>query len=351
MSTRTTVVAGVAAAAVAVGGWLLRPDPPEFGPPTGDETLRSRVTEHYSGPGHRLAVAVVSGDSVKFAGYGADEHSSFEIGSISKGLTGLLLADAVRRGEVKLDQQVGSLLPLEGAEVASATLEELASHRSGLPRLATGPTVAARSLLAQLSAGNPYPYDVDGLLDQARAAGTDGRGEATYSNLGAAVLGQALARKAGMSYQDLLAERIFGPLGMRESKTPLTAADAAPAGFSAGGRKQTPWVQDGYAPTGGVVSTPGDMALLAKALLGGTSVTALAPRHDYRDDGDRIGLFWLTSPLEGTGRKHVWHNGGTGGYRSFIGLDLEKKRAVIVLSDVGVSVDDLGAELLAEDES
>lgn len=345
------VVAAVTAVAVLLAGWLIRPRLPELDPAgTGDAALRARVDDHYKGPGHRLAVAMVTGDSVTFAGHGTDERGAFEIGSVTKGLTGLLLAEAVRRGEVKLDQQVGTLLPLDGSEVASATLAELASHRSGLPRVSTRPTVLARSLVANLHAGNPYPYDVDALLAHARAADTGGRGEPSYSNLGAALLGQALARKAGKSYQDLLAERIFGPLGMRDSRSPLDAAAAAPEGFGINGRKQAPWIQDGYAPAGGVVSTAGDLALLAKALLGGTGVAALAPRQEF-GQGDRIGLFWLTSPLAGTDRQVVWHNGGTGGYRSFVGLDLEKKRAVVVLSDVAADVDELGTELLAKDES
>jgi CubicO group peptidase (beta-lactamase class C family) len=342
------LIAVLVAVALAVGGWFIRPRSLELDSAhTGDAKLQKFIDERYDGPGHRLAVAVITDDSMTFAGRGANEHSPFEIGSISKALTGLLLSDAVRRGEVQLDQQIGSLLPLGDTEVASVTLEDLATHYSGLPSSSSKPMVAARSLLASLNADNPYPYGVDDLLAQARAAGTGGRGKPEYSNLGAALVGQALARKTGKSYSQLLTERLLQPLQMEETSVPTTQAGAAPEGYSSGGRKEAPWIQDGYAPAGGVVSTSGDLALLLQSRLRGIGIESLAPRRDF-GDGDRVGLFWFTSPLTGTDHQMVWHNGGTGGYRSFVGLDLERKRAVVVLSDVAADVDAFATKLLAE---
>nr|WP_275402544.1 serine hydrolase domain-containing protein [Streptomyces sp. SID13031] len=318
---------------------------------TGDAKLQAYIDQHYNSPGHRLEVVVIGDNSLTFAGRGANEHSPFEIGSVSKGFTGLLLADSVRRGEVKLDDQVGTLLPLGDAEVATATLEDLATHYSGLPRTSTKPLDVARGLLVNLDGSNPYPYTVDELIGQAKAD-AGGRGKPAYSNVGAALLGQALARKAGKSYPDLLRERILQPLDLQETSVPATAKEAAPDGYSSGGRKEDPWIQDGYAPAGGIVSSAGDLSLLVQSLLRGNGVEALAPRRAFEsgdsEEGDQIGMFWLTSSLTGTDRKMVWHDGGTGGYRSFVGLDLEKKRAVVVLSDVAISVDDFATELLAE---
>jgi CubicO group peptidase (beta-lactamase class C family) len=340
------VITVLVALAVVLGGWLVRPKTLELEPAQrGDTKLQAYIDQHYTGPGHRLEVAVISDNSMTFAGRGANEHSQFEIGSVSKAITGLLLADSVRRGEVTLDQQVGTLLPLGDAEVATATLEDLATHYSGLPRTSTKPQDVARSLLVSLNAGNPYPYDVDDLIGQAKAD-AGGRGEPAYSNVGGALLGQALARKAGMSYSELLSERLLQPLEMQETRVPTTADDAAPDGYSSGGRKEAPWIQDGYAPAGGIVSSAGDLALLLQSRLRGIGVEALAPKRDF-DEGDRIGLFWITSRLPGTERNMVWHNGGTGGYRSFVGLDLERKRAVVVLSDVAADVDEFATELLA----
>ena len=69
---------------------------------------------------------------VTYDHFGADEHTQYEIGSLTKTFTALLLADAIRRGEVTADTEVGALLPLDGAPIADVALAELASHRSGL---------------------------------------------------------------------------------------------------------------------------------------------------------------------------------------------------------------------------
>jgi CubicO group peptidase (beta-lactamase class C family) len=341
------VIAIVVALTVVAGGWLVRPRTIELeSARTGDNRLQTYIDQHYNGAGHRLEVVVIGDNSLTFAGRGANEHSPFEIGSLSKCFTGLLLANSIHRGEVKIDDQVGTFLPLAGAEVSTATLEDLATHYSGLPRTSTKPLDVARGLLTTLDAGNPYPYSVDDLIGQAKAD-AGGRGEPAYSNVGAALLGQALARKAGKSYPDFLRERLLQPLDLQETHVPTATEGAAPPGYSSGGRKEKPWIQDGYAPAGGIVSSAGDLSLLAQSVLRGNGVEALAPRRDF-EEGDRIGLFWLTSPLPGTDRNMVWHNGGTGGYRSFIGIDLEKKRAVVVLSDVAVDVDAFATQLLAD---
>jgi CubicO group peptidase (beta-lactamase class C family) len=345
------LTATLAAVAVLVAGWLVRPAPPQLDDEvTGDTALADRVRAANDGRGHRLAVALVDlGDQakpVRYAGFAADQDARFETGSVSKGLTGLLLADAVRRGEVRLDQQVGDVLPdVRGTDVGSVTLEDLATHHSGLPRLPTGPLLIARSAVALARGGNLYPFGRDDLIEQARSAGTDDRGEAVYSNLGAAVLGHALAARAGTSYPQLRTERVLAPLGMTSTTVAVDDGTAAPPGLASSGREQDPWIGQGYGPAGGVVSTTGDLARLVTALLNGTGAEALKPRRDF-DENERIGLHWFTSPLPGTDRTMVWHNGGTGGYSAFVGLDPAKRRGIVVLSDTATAVDDLGTELL-----
>ena len=347
------VVGLVLAVAVLVAGFRLRPAVPEAdGPPTGDPQLAGLVERSYDGPRHRLGVAVVdlgAATPVRYAGFGTDEHGAFEIGSISKALTGLLLADAVQRGQVRLDQPVGELLPLDGAPVAQVTLDELASHRSGLPRIAPGLKQMGAGLRHRMAGVDAYPYDVEELLAQARAAKTDGRGKSAYSNLGGALLGQALARKAGTDYADLLASRLLRPAGMTETRLPHDRGRRRAARVwrrrpdrgPVAGRRLCSGGERGVDP-----GRPGHVgALAARQAAGGE---ALEPRHDYRDDGKRIGMHWISSPLPGTDRTMTWHNGGTGGYRSFLGLDPERRLAVVVLSDVAHDVDDLGAELLKE---
>lgn len=143
-------VAVAVGGAVLVAGFLVRPAVPAVdGPQTGDAQLWSTVERLHDGPRHRMAVAIVDQSQTRFAGIGAHEHAAFEIGSVTKGMNGILLADAVARREVRLDQPVGDLLPLGDSPIGKVTLEELATQHSGLPRTAGGLQPLARGVLAR----------------------------------------------------------------------------------------------------------------------------------------------------------------------------------------------------------
>jgi hypothetical protein len=204
-------VAAVAlAAAVALPGVLARPSPPSLSTVvTGDAALAARARPLLPGHLDRVSIAVVDGDAVAFAGFGADERTAYEIGSITKTLTAALLADAIGRGEVTAATKLGALLPLGGAPVADATLAELASHRAGLPAQGTRLADAAPFALRYLTHRNPFTHDLDGLLAIARKAPLAERGAFVYSNLGVALLGHALAAAAHTEYGRMVQERLL----------------------------------------------------------------------------------------------------------------------------------------------
>ncbi|QHC69086.1 serine hydrolase domain-containing protein [Rathayibacter sp. VKM Ac-2801] len=352
MTRRRLVLAAAAAAAVLLGGVLLQPSAPTLSPDaTGDariaEWLRTDVGD---GARNHLVAAVVTPDGVRYGGLGADERTEVEIGSVSKTMTALLLAQSAEEGTVALDDPAA-----EHADVGGfpGTLEELASHRSGLPRLPSGLGDTAATLLAQLRGTDPYAgWTADDALRHAAEADL-GPEEAAYSNLGAAVLGQTLARAEGRDSADLLRERVLEPLGMTATTVPVTAdalAPGAPSGYSASGRSVAPWTLEGYAPAGGVRSTAADMGRYAQALLtddpalGVPGSAVLDPRFDA-GGGDRIGLAWYTSEAAGGGFT-TWHNGGTAGYSTMLAMDRERGVAVFVNGDTASSVDDLGLRLL-----
>ena len=91
------------------------------------------------------------------------------------------------------------------------------------------------------------------------------------------------------------------------------------------------------------------MTRYATALLDGWAPgeMAMTPRAEYTN-GRRIGFAWLTDGPEQSLPGMVWHNGGTGGYRSFIGLNTRRREAVILLSATTADVDGVGARLLAD---
>lgn len=284
---------------------------------------------------------------------GVDSSAVFEIGSITKTFTASVLADMALRGEVRLDDPVAQYLP-DSAHVPSRngkqiTLLDLATQVSGLPRLPSN--------LAPRDPANPYAdYSVQQLY--AFLAGyqltRDIGATYEYSNLGMGLLGLALARKAGTSYETLVTRRILTPLGMRETAITLTPALRArlARGHDADGNVVPNWDLPTLAGAGALRSTTRDMLTYLAANLDTTSSVdramrdAHTPRHEAGSPNMQIGLAWhiMSRPVGNL----VWHNGGTGGYRSFSGFDPARRIGVVVLSNLNASVDDIGFHLLDE---
>ncbi|RBP67140.1 CubicO group peptidase (beta-lactamase class C family) [Brevibacterium sanguinis] len=339
MSRRTTAAA-VAAALVAALLLLITPFPRGFqGDPTGDARLRTEVTGVLgSGHWHHLAAARISGEEVRWAGVGADEHTVVEIGSISKTFTAALYADALERGEITASTRLGDVWPELDGDVAEVTLESIATHRSGLPRTEPAPSVVDG--IAAIAAGylhtNPYRASARELVDSLHDVEI-GKRTPEYSNFGYSILGQALAEVTGRSYAALVRERITEPLGMEETSVPASG-EGLSHGYTASGLPATPWALDGAAPAGGIRSTVHDLSIWLRATAAGTApgARAAAPREDF-DEDDEIGWAWFTRKA-GTDAV-TWHNGGTGGYRSVLGLDSDSGEGIIVLVDTATSVD------------
>lgn len=334
----TSVVAGCALLALAAG-LLARPAPSRLpAGHVGDPAVAALARQVVGEDRPALAVAVVTAAEVRIAVVGAGLEHRFEIGSISKGLTGMLFEDMIERGEVTPETRVGDLVTLDGP-VADVTLAQLATHASGLPAQPATAGQFVRNLWSSLTAGNPY----DGTVAQRRAdlGGTElSAPTGTYSNVAFELLGAALAEAAGTSFPRLLAERVLTPLGMDGTHVPVSPADLGPRdlrGETVGGRRADPWVGEALGPAGGLRADVSDMATLARALVVGEApgVGALSPRGPLGED--RIGWAWITTVMPGSGRTIVWHNGGTGGFTSFIGIDRAAGTAVVVLSALGYS--------------
>ena len=227
----------------------------------------------------------------------------------------------------------------EGTAFGSISLKELCTHTSGLPRMPRGLFTFLRGARFLLLGTHPYRgMTASGVLRAAARQQLRGRGEFRYSNLGGAVLGQLLALGAGADYGLLLTERIFAPLGMTASVV-AGPQQMAPPGWSSMGRRRPPWTtMGGFAPAGGVISTIGDMARLAVALLDGSApgIASLTPIEGVATAGPNraSGMFWVIESDPGTNRKMIWHNGQTGGYSSFLGLAPHSGRAMIVLVNI-----------------
>lgn len=291
------------------------------------------------------------------AGKGAGPLSSatiFEIGSITKVFTGTLLADMARREEVAVDDPVQSYLPA-GVTMPSRgdvdiRLVDLSTHRSSLPRLPSN--------FAPADMSNPYAdyttemmYDFLSSYELTRDVGA----EAEYSNLGAGLLGHVLVTHLGMSYEQAVGERILEPLGMDMTGIELTSEmqTLMAQGHDAGGDVVPLWDVATLSGAGGLRSNVNDMLRFLAANVGEPSSDlehALRDAHEVREtlgESVEIGLNWITRTTDG--QRIVWHNGGTAGFRTFIGFDPDAEVGVVVLTNSGIGADDIGFHLLNPD--
>lgn len=354
---RTVLTAAVPAAAAVVGlTALTAPRPASLGAPAGDEELAAALAPHLGGHRRVAAILVEDGQS-RLAGFGTGEGaelegSEFEVGSVSKTFTGALLAVAVERGELLTETTVAEVLgtDAEGSAIADVTLAELATHSSGLPRLASA-AAGGGSILAGLLRKDPYRgRDAQQVIADALDETPSGRGEHAYSNLAVALEGQLLATAASTDYAALLTERILEPLGMTSTYAPVTVGnlrETARRGHGASGLRQGMWTMDGSAPAGGIRSTPADMTRYLTAMIDGSAPGAAAATEVlFEESGtSSTAMNWFLEDF-GTGQPITWHNGMTGGYASFVGWDPSSGRGLALFSDTARSLDELAVGVL-----
>jgi CubicO group peptidase (beta-lactamase class C family) len=338
---RMVLVVALCAVLGLTAGLVWRPAPTRL-PATasGDAELADLARELVGEDRPALAVACVTPEATRVAVSGAESTDRFETGSISKGVTGLLFADMIERGEVTPDDRLGDQLPVSG-ELAQVTLRQLATHTSGLPVQLPTLGQLGRNYWASLTAGNPYAGTVQQRLDALEGIELDAE-PGTYSNLGFELLGAALAAAADRPYRDLVRERILVPAGLTEAIIPYAESELTERdlrGETAGGRDSAPWLGEALAPAGGLRADIDQMATFTQRLLTGTvpGMDALTPK--VTDDEAKTGWAWITMRSPASDRPVTWHNGGTGGFTSYLGIDPERQVGVVLLSARGESVD------------
>ncbi len=279
-----------------------------------------------------------------------DRNSVYEIGSISKVFTCTALADMVLTGEVSLEDPAEKFLPdtvnMPSRNGNKITLENLAANNSALPRMPFN--------FLPKDPDNPYAdYTVENMYAflSAYTLQRDIGEKYEYSNLGMGLLGHILSLRAGVDYEQLIIERICRVLGMKDTVITLTTdmEDRLARGHNPVGEVSN-WDIPTLAGAGALRSTAKDMLTFLGANMG-IGHTRLLPAmemtHEPRIDagiGIKVGLGWH---IRDNGKTRIiWHNGGTGGYRTFCGFIKDKKIGVVVLSNMNISADDIGFHVL-----
>jgi CubicO group peptidase (beta-lactamase class C family) len=347
--------------------WLAAPLSAQRAAVPSDSAIRAIIKQRVdAGLSAGIVVGVLAPDGTRrVVAYGVsgtsrplDGNTLFEIGSITKTFTAAVLADMAAHHELTLDDPVASLLP-PGVTVPSRngrqiTLLDLATQSSGLPYMPTN--------FSPRDATNPYAdysterlYAFLGSYHLTRDVGS----AYEYSNVGVGLLAHALALRAGMDIETLYLKRILDPLGMTDTRIALTSAMRAhlALGHGADGAVVKNWDLGSLAGAGGLRSTANDMLVYLAAnlaadvdstegVLASTLHATHVPRRPASGPAVRIGLAWhlLAGP---SGQTITWHNGGTGGYRTFAGYDARQRLGIVVLTNSGIpSADDIGVHLL-----
>ena len=282
----------------------------------------------------------------------SNEDSVFEIGSLSKIFTTHLLVDLVEADKVDLNDPIAKHLDFSLKGEPRITFGQLASHHSGLPYY---PSNLGMMLFKQ---DNPFEdYNQEKfqkyLSQQLKLKNAPGE-RYTYSNVGMALLGYTLSKVLEESYETALQERIFKPLSMTQSSSSKQKVEKyLVPGRNKRGIPKENWSLGALEGAGAILSSVNDLSLYAvysfDALTEDLSI--MGQKTGEIDALMDIALGWHMIKEEGE-YSFLWHNGGTGGYKSSMAIAPERKDAVIILSNVGAdeperrSIDELCFRLM-----
>lgn len=308
-----------------------------------------------------FAIAMVQGGQTSF--YGCIKKANgivevdnrknlFEVGSISKVFTATLLANAVLESKVELNASIKNHLGFDINNEYEFTFSQLANHTSGLPRM------PGNFIFHTNDPKNPYKdYDIKALkefLGKYITLPNYEKREYAYSNLGAGLLGYVLTKMYGQSYHELLESKVFRKFGMVDTYGYVPKNhEKLTKGRNEKGEVTSNWDLNILAGAGAVVSNVEDMSKFILAQFDVSDKTlALTREETYKINEDSaIALGWHINQKVAY-EPIFWHNGGTGGYRSCMALNIESKCGVIVLSNVSAfhqessKIDNLSFDLL-----
>jgi len=319
------------------------------------ELIQERVERHHQDFG--LVVGIIDKRGRRIISYGeqrrggkaVDGNTLFELCSVTKVFTSILLSDMVSRGEINLEDPIEKFLPQDVKVPAwkgiKITLLHLATHTSGLPNTPKAKT-GEESVPAYINFSEQKLYNFVSNYALLRQPGT----QFEYSNIGFGLLGHLLSLKTGKSYDQLVEERICRPLGMNDTRRELKPEmrERLAVGYFLDGQEAKGFhMPPVLAGAGGLRSSANDMLSFLSAnmgLLPSPFFNVMQETHNGRfsisKDIVKVGLSWLV--IQEQDIHIVLHGGDKDGYRAFIGFDPGKKIGVVVFANFEDLIDDIG---------
>jgi CubicO group peptidase (beta-lactamase class C family) len=308
-----------------------------------------------------MSIGVIQDGNTYFYHYGemdkgtkkmADNNTFYEIGSITKTFTGILLAHAVLEKKIDLETDIRRYLTEEYPNLECKNqpilIKHLANHTSGIISFPSLDIMTQKGYDAK----NPYKhYTSDMVLAYLHKVKLDivPGFKSNYSNFATGLLGIILEKTYKMSYADLVKKYITDPLSMKATKIVLTDEEdkifAKP--YTADGDLANHWDITGLGAAGTIRSNIVDMIQYAKSnmtALDDAIILAQKPTFK-RGAKNETGLYWQLD-VNKKGQIVTWHNGGTGGFSTFCGFIKEKNIAVVMLANSENNVTQTAANLL-----
>lgn len=299
-----------------------------------------------------VVVGILSGGERQVAVVGNPEFGAqtlFEYGSITKAMTGVILAHLAQEGALDLDASINTLLPshLQDPKWERITPTHLATHTSGLPRLPA--SLSPWWVLLQGNLTDPYAHVDQARFEQAIADASpaaDPPAPEDYSNFGFALLGYLLAQVEGTEYAELMADRLFAPLGMETAQVNGWSSQQIAPPLNRNGSPGHHWQLNAFAGAGGVRASAEDgLAFLAASLAACAGSAPLdrancaAQQSTGVATGQRseMGLGWVRTTVaeaDPSANLVIWHNGGTGGFTTFLGFNPATGMGLVLLSNL-----------------
>ena len=284
-----------------------------------------------------ISIAIYDGNDITYDVYGAEYNLNYdyEIGSITKTFTAMLVSKAIKEGKVNLDDSISNYLELENRYYP--TIKRIITHTSGLKPY----YLSFQKIKNYFVGGNDfYNISKEQLLEELNKTKLEDKDyNFNYSNFGVSTLGLVLEKVYDKNYNELL-EELLKQLDM--NNTTIATGTGNLSGY-------WKWNEnDGYIPAGAIISNIEDMSKYLETLITSDENYVIRTQEALKEvnakndiysmfdvNVDNVGITWMIDNKNDI----IWHNGSTTNFNSYIGFNREKKVGVVILSNISPQKD------------